>query len=86
MRVASELERSGQVNGLVEQLGGGTKCGAAGRQVGQPGVVEPDRGQAGNGQRIGIVIMEQQQALGGVAGVAVAVAGEVRDGAGAQVG
>ena len=47
--VASELERGGQVNGFVDQLGSGTKCGAAGRQVGQPGVVEPDRGQAGNG-------------------------------------
>ena len=59
MWVASELERGGQVNGFVEQLGSGAERGAAGRQVGQPGVVEPDRGQAGDGQRIGIVIMEQ---------------------------
>jgi len=78
VRVAGELERGGQVNGLVDQVGRGAERRPAGRQVGQPGPLEPDRRQASDGERVGVVITQQQQALGRIDRVTAAVAGEVR--------
>jgi len=84
-RKTGQLERGGQVNGLVEQIGAGHHGGAAGGQVRQLRLGEVDRGEASHGQRVAVVVMEQEQVLGGVGGVGGAVAGEVDDGTARQV-
>ncbi|AKA08951.1 hypothetical protein SAZ_31590 [Streptomyces noursei ZPM] len=71
---SSELEGGGQVDGLVDGVLSVDGRGAAGRQVGQLGLVEADWGQAGDGERVAGMVVQQQLALRRVGGIAGAVA------------
>ena len=85
MRKSGELERGGKMNGLVEQLFRVMEGGPAGRQVRELGVFQPDGGEAGDGQRSGRVVVQQQVATRWVGRIVGAVAGEVRDRAARQL-
>ena len=47
------------MDGLVEELCVVDPCGVAGRQAGQLGVVEAGGGEAGDGERVAGVVVEQ---------------------------
>lgn len=65
---AGEEERRGEVDRLVDQLRRAGEGGAAGGQVGQLRVIEPDRSEASDSERVGVVVVQQQQAIGGLTG------------------
>jgi hypothetical protein len=63
--VASQVEGGGEVGGFVGMAWGGVG-GVAGRQVGQARFGELQCGDVGEGQGVGVVVVQDESAGGGV--------------------
>jgi hypothetical protein len=86
MREPGELERRGEMDGFIDQLGAACDGGVAGGQVSQLRPAEFDGGEAGDCERVCSVVVQQEQALGPIGGVTEVAAGEMGDRACWQLG